>query len=268
MKPQPMNNPTGRVLVVDDEANIRSGLQTILTRDGHAVHTAERAEDALAVLELFACEVAIIDIRLPDMSGIELLKLIHQRLPTVVGLILTGHGTLDTAITALREGAHDYLLKPVQPAAIRQAVTQALVNARKQHEQSDLLFWLRSRLQRLDTLAAPEIVDETAVSGEFCIGDLCIDRTNHEVRRDNTVIALTPSELTLLVMLAQNVGEAINYNTLAKHALGYEADLWEAKELVKRHIFTLRQKIEPQPDEPQYIHNVRGVGYRFALTGV
>ena len=263
----------GRILVVDDETNICSGLRILLQRDGHSVHTVERGQDALGALEVLGCEVAIIDICLPDMSGMDLLHAMHHRWPQVGALILTGRGTLDSAIDAMRKGAADYLLKPVQPANIREVVMRTLSNVRRRQEQDDLLTWLRARLHRLDRLCGEE---STGDAGKPCAhwpdaqalvaGGVQIDRRNQEVRRGDTTIPLTPSEMSLLAILAQQPGEAVDYGALAQQALGYTAEPWEAKELVKRHIFTLRQKLEPRPDTPHYILNVRGVGYRLQAS--
>jgi len=82
------------------------------------------------------------------------------------------------------------------------------------------------------------------------------------VRREDELIPLTPSEFQLLVTLASRPGEVIDYVTLVRLALDYEAESWEAKELIKRHVFALRRKIERDPSSPKYILNVRGVGYR------
>ena len=91
---------------------------------------------------------------------------------------------------------------------------------------------------------------------------LSIDLRAHEVCRDGQPIALTPSEFRVLVAMATHMGEAVDYVTLAEDSLGYKVDAQEAKELIKRHIFALRSKIGPDFETPQYILNVRGVGYR------
>ena len=258
----------GKVLIVDDEKNIRQGLRTLLSKDGHQVRDAATAEEALALLETFPVEAAVVDIRMPGMPGTELLATIRERWPHVTVVLLTGHGTLESAMTAVREGAHDYLLKPAQPEAIRDAVAGALAAARQRRDQNQLLRTLRDGLQRLDFM--PDSAANQSLTGtqpatrELTIGALQIDLQGHVVRQEGEEIELTPSEYNLLVTLAQRAGEVIDYVSLVNLALEYEAELWEAKELIKRHVFTLRQKIEPDPGEPKYVRNVRGVGYRLA----
>jgi DNA-binding response OmpR family regulator len=258
----------GKILIVDDEANIRKGLRAVLLKDGHDVRDVAGGDEALKTLETFACEAAIVDIRMPGMSGVELLQEIRGRWPTISVVLLTGHGTLETAMAAVKEGAQDYLLKPAQPDTIRQTVTAALTASRQRREQARFLDSLRSGLQRLenppagDAPAREEFLVQQASSHIISVADLEIDIQAHAVSRDGKPISLTPSEFQLLVALGSRAGQVVDYVTLVQLTLDYEADPWEAKELIKRHIFSLRKKIEPEPSAPRYIVNVRGIGYR------
>jgi DNA-binding response OmpR family regulator len=261
-----LNTDTGRVLIVDDEVNIRAGLRDVLVKDGHVVQEAGSGEEALTVLETFECDAAIVDIRMPDMSGVELLENIRARWPHIAVIMLTGHGTMETAMVAVKEGAHDYLLKPARSEAIRESLAAAVAASRRQLAEDHLLQSLRVGLSRLEDPAAVHAADApgSVEARQLLVGDLHIDLGSHEVRRDGTLVHLSPSEFKLLVTLASRPGEAIDYATLVESGLGYEAELWEAKELVKRHIFAMRHKIEPDPTAPRYILNVRGVGYRLS----
>ena len=256
----------GKILVVDDEANIRAGLLAVLANDGHEVKDASSGEEGLGMLELFHCEVAVVDIRMPGMSGVELLHEIRERRPYVSVILLTGHGTLETAMSAVREGAFDYLLKPAQPELIRKTVSGALVVARRNREQANLMESLRAGMQRLEELPADPAPSKAEIdsSKSVDVGDLHIDLQAYEVRMGSELVSLTPSEFHLLVALASRPGEVIDYVTLVRLALDYDAESWEAKELIKRHVFALRRKIEPDPSSPSYILNVRGIGYRLA----
>jgi DNA-binding response OmpR family regulator len=260
----------GKILIVDDEENIRRGLRAILVKDGHEVREASSAEKALPILETFACDAAIVDIRMPGMTGDQLLHEIRSRWPAISVILLTGHGTLETAMTAVKKGAFDYLLKPTQPEEIRQTVASALVAARQAREETHLIATIQGSLQRMGQLPAnnqmePGATGSAADEGRYLTAsDLVIDLNAHEVRRDGEPIALTPSEFSLLVALANRPGQVIDYVTLVRLSLDYEADPWEAKELIKRHVFSLRKKLEPEPSSPRYILNVRGIGYRLA----
>lgn len=262
-----MNIIPGRILIADDEVNIRRGLRAVLAKEGHEMQEAATAEEALSLLAAFPCDVAVVDIRMPGMSGTELLAIIRKRWPDIAVILLTGHGTMDTAIKALKEGAHDYLLKPAQPEAIRQAVAAALNSARRQREESHLLDALRVGLQRIEELpgSPPAAVYGTSGQTPIMAGDIQIDRQAYEVKKSGEILSLTPSEFSLLVVLAEHLNQVVDYLKLVRLGLGYEAQPWEARELIKRHIFSLRQKIESDPASPRYILNIRGVGYRLVV---
>ncbi|MFQ5612026.1 MAG: response regulator transcription factor [Anaerolineae bacterium] len=264
-----MNAVSGQVLIVEDEVNIRAGLRDILAKDGHTVTGVGSGEEALVALSSADYDVALVDIRMPGMSGIELLQATRERWQHLAVIILTGHGDLESAMAAVKAGAHDYLLKPARPDAIRQTVIEAIAVSRRRRERTQLLATLRTSLDRLDGIAPePTSQAQPAPDGRLLqVGDLHIDLRAHEVRRDGEAIHLSPSEFKLLAALASRPGEVVDYSTLARLSLGYEAELWEAKELIKRHVFTVRHKIEPDPASPRYLLNVRGVGYRLAAPG-
>ncbi|MFQ5434396.1 MAG: response regulator transcription factor [Anaerolineae bacterium] len=262
------NISPGRILIVDDEANIRSGLRAVLTRAGHEVQDVDSVAAALSLLPSFACETAIVDVRMPGGSGIELLRQIRQQWPHISVIMLTGQGTLESAMTAVREGAFDYLLKPAQPAEIRRVANLAITTARRRREHERLVQTLQAGLQRLETLPplSETLVAQTAVSPRFLrVSQLVIDTQAYTVACGDNPVPLTPTEYKLLVTLAAQLGIAISYTDLARQVLDYEAEPWEAKELVKRHVFSLRQKIEDDPSLPQMLLNVRGVGYRLIV---
>ncbi|MBE2202368.1 MAG: response regulator transcription factor [Anaerolinea sp.] len=255
----------GKVLLVDDESNIREGLKAILQKDGHEVQDVASGAEALTRLTTFAAEVAVLDIRMPGMTGTALLTEIKTQWPHLAVVMLTGHGTLETAMTAVKAGAFDYLLKPAKADALREVVGRALNESRRQREQAALLQTLQVGLQRLQQLPATPPFSQpvpTTPSSILRVGDLVINRAAYEVRRQGQALALTPAEYQVLLALAERDGAVMDYVTLVKVALDYEAEPWEAKELIKRHIYTLRQKVETQPEQPQMILNVRGVGYR------
>lgn len=256
----------GKILLVDDEPNIRQGLKAVLQKDGHEVQDVDTAAAALALLPTYPAEAAVLDIRMPGMPGTELLAALKAKWPHLAVIILTGHGTLTTAMTAVKEGAFDYLLKPAQPDAIRNVVACALMEARRQREQAALLDTLQVGLQRLQQLPAQAAgqLDRPPRASQLQVGGLVIDRPAHEARLNGQPVALTPTEYNVLLILAEQAGAVVDYVTLVRAALKYEAEVWEAKELIKRHIYTLRHKIEVQPEQPQVILNVRGVGYRLA----
>ena len=105
-------------------------------------------------------------------------------------------------------------------------------------------------------------LEPTKSTNQLLLGDLVIDQQAHQILLAGEPVATTPSEYKLMVALASRVGEAVDYVSLVQLVLDYDAEIWEAKELIKRHVFALRRKIEVDPYMPKYILNVRGVGYR------
>lgn len=258
----------GKILLVDDETNIREGLKAILQKDGHEVRDAASAAEALDILAYYEAETAVLDIRMPGMLGTELLAALKARKPHLAVVMLTGHGTLETAMTSVKGGAFDYLLKPAKPDTLRDVVRRALIEARRQREQTTLLEALQVGLLRLQQLPGtnPSYSAQTSGTTLLIKGALEINRATYEVRCAGQALALTPTEYSLLLALAEQDGAVMDYVTLTRVVLNYEAEPWEAKELIKRHIYTLRQKLEQRPEQPEFILNVRGVGYRLAAS--
>ena len=130
-----------------------------------------------------------------------------------------------------------------------------------------MLDTLRVGLQQLETLptSPPFVSPDPPPSNSLAkltFGKLQIDRRAHTVHVAEIPVTLTPTEYKVLLQLAQRAGEVIDYVTLVSLALEYDAEPWEAKELIKRHIFAMRKKLEADPSNPSMIVNVRGVGYR------
>ena len=128
--------------------------------------------------------------------------------------------------------------------------------------------FFRQVLRLLDDplFAEVKVIEGEAPAESLRLGDVMIDFQAHQVNRGGKSIPLTPSEYEILITLASSHGELVDYASLVQSALDYEVDAVEAKELIKRHIFTLRQKIGPNFETPRYILNVRGYGYRLVSS--
>ena len=116
------------VMIVDDEKNIREGLGKAMEMDGHSVYLAENGKDAYEQLNTTEMDLVIADLKMPEMSGEELLKRITGSFPTIPVIILTGHGTIESAVNAMRDGAYDFLTKPVNLDRLSLLVNRALSN--------------------------------------------------------------------------------------------------------------------------------------------
>lgn len=230
-------------LVVDDEAGIRFFLDETLTKAGYVVKTAASGQEALDRLRDDAYQLMILDLKLGGrVDGLKVLEAVRWRWPETVVIMLTGHGSLESAMAAIREGVDGYLLKPVDPSELRQAVKEAL-----------------DRRARLGALPKQEEI-RTLERGPFVI-----DLARHVATTHGQPLDLTPHEFRLLAHLIQNAERVVTPKELVEAVQGYQCDnLYEARQIVKWYIHRLRHKIEPNPSRPRYVLNVRGVGYRFA----
>lgn len=226
-------------LVVDDEAGVRLFLEETLRRAGHQVVTAESGEAALELLRDNAFDLAIVDLQLGTrLDGLRVLEGIRWRWPHMAVIIITAHGSMESAVAAIREGVDGYLLKPVEPREVLDAVREAL--------------------RRREATAAPQ---ETPVNLRQH-GPITIDMDKHQVTVNGQIVELTPAEFGLLSHLVENAHRVVPPKELIRATQGYEADYQlEAREIIKWYIHRLRAKIEPDPARPRYILNVRGVGY-------
>jgi two-component system KDP operon response regulator KdpE len=220
-----------RILVCDDEPQILRALKVLLRDGGYDVDTAESAREAIDRAALRPPDAAIIDLVLPDGTGIDVCRALRQwsELPIIV---LSAVGEEDAKVDALAAGADDYVTKPFGPR--------------------ELVARLQAALRRSG--GGP---DEPAIEAD----GLEIDLAAHAVHRDGVAVHLTPTEFDLLTALARNRGRLMTHRMLLTEVWGpqYADDT----QVLRVHVANLRRKIEP-PDGPRYIQTDAGVGYRFA----
>jgi DNA-binding response OmpR family regulator len=230
-----------RTLVVDDEQGIRFVLQETLEKEGHAVVLASNGEEALERLRDTRFDLAIVDLKLGGrVDGMRVLEAIRWRWPDTAVVILTAHASLDSALAAIREGVDGYLVKPVGPDDMRRSVREAL-----------------ERRKSPPPAEATRKEDHHLECGPFWL-----DMEKYAATCDGQTLDLTPQEFMLLAYFAQNPHRVLSPKELVRVVRDYEAqDMAEARDIIKWYIHRLRQKVEPDPSDPRYILNVRGVGY-------
>ncbi len=141
---------TNRILVVDDERDIRDGCDRILTRAGYTVRTASRGEDALEILNRESFSVVLLDLKMPGLDGMKVLNLIKQFWPDILVIVITGYATIETAIEAMKRGAYDFIPKPFKPDQLRIVVARAIERKRLTEEKERLARDRERTLQDLD----------------------------------------------------------------------------------------------------------------------
>ena len=213
-----------------------------------------------------------LDIRLPDMNGLEVMKVIHTKFPELPVVLFTAQPDLSSAIGAVREGAADYLLKPLKPQALIERTHSLLALQEKERRKHDIQLQLDTLQTELKGLENDEIVQSASTSKvmgdreRFLIrGKLTLDLHTRRLIIGERIYNLPPTTFDYLLVLARRAPNVVDYKTLVAEAQGYQADSREAQELVKWHVHHIRQAIEPDVHQPIYLINMRGIGYRLVV---
>lgn len=235
--------------------------------------TAATGQEGLDFLSKQSFDLVYLDIRLPNISGLEVLKVVHKLFPELPVVLFTAQPDLNSAIEAVREGAVDYLLKPLKPQALidrTQAILAAQEKERRKHDIQMQMDALQIELKGLDsgevTEANPASKTITADERFLVRGKLTLDLHTRRLMIGDRTINLPPATFDYLLVLARRAPDVVDYKTLVAEAQGYQADSREAQELVKWHIHHIRQAIEPDVHQPIYLINMRGVGYRLVIN--
>jgi DNA-binding response OmpR family regulator len=243
--------PTAPILVVDDDAKIVRLVRTYLERDGFTVVTAADGPGALDAIETHQPALVVLDLMLPELDGRAVIRAVRrddEAAHTPI-LVLSARSSTIDRIAGLEDGADDYLPKPFSPA--------------------ELVLRVKSILRRSAASMAPAAAGADAPGSApdqpiLRHGDLTIDASRHEVRRDDgAIIDLTRVEFRLLSAILGASGRVLSRDQLLDAVYGHEA-----AEVLDRtidvHIRRLRDKLDDDPDAPRYVQTVRGVGYRAA----
>jgi DNA-binding response OmpR family regulator len=264
----------GHILIIDDEASLRQTLARILQRAGFEVTTAVSGKDGLTLVVEQPFDLIYLDIRMPDVSGLDLLRTIHAKLPDLPIILFTAQPDVNSAIEALRRGATDYLLKPLNPQTVIDRTRAILENQQKERRKREIqrqIDELQAELLALDGSNAGvvnEMHQQTPASDDRFLkrGKLTLDLHTRRVLLSDQAINLPPTSFDYLLVLARHTPNVVDYQTLVSEAQGYETDTREAQELTKWHIHHIRQAIEPDSRNPVHVINVRGAGYRLVMN--
>jgi DNA-binding response OmpR family regulator len=232
--PTSVANGTARILLVDDEQSIQTLLSYPLRKDGYHVTSALDGGEALQRFEEGRFDLVILDLMLPRIDGVEVCRQLRSRSQVPI-IMLTAKGSETDKVAGLEVGADDYITKPFSMREFRSRVKAAL------------------RRSRMGGEAATE---ESIESGE-----LTIDFERRMVTLGKNEIRVTYVEFEILGALARSPGRVLSRETLLEHVWGDSE--YRDPRTVDVHIRHLREKLESDPKEPEYLFTVRGVGYRF-----
>ncbi|WP_122262328.1 MtrAB system response regulator MtrA [Ornithinimicrobium cerasi] len=220
---------TASIFVVDDDQALAEMLGIVLRKEGYSVATCADGGRAIPLFRELRPDLVLLDVMLPTLDGVEVCRQLRQESGVPI-VMLTARTDTKDVVAGLEAGADDYVVKPFKP--------------------QELLARVRARLRRVDA------TDD----GRLQVGDVLIDVAGHEVTRGGEPISLTPLEFDLLVALASKPSQVFDRESLLEQVWGYRHA--GDTRLVNVHVQRLRSKIEKDPENPQIVVTVRGVGYR------
>lgn len=227
-----------KVLLIEDERTIRGFMQAILTANGYDVLMAGTGAMANTMISSHCPDLIILDLGLPDMDGMTILRSVREWSKVPI-LVVSARSHERDKVEALDAGADDYLTKPFGTV--------------------ELLARIRTALRHTRTDGTS---DALAMTGEYRVGDLCIDYNKHRVFLAGEDTHLTPNEYKIVALLGRHAGQVLTYKSMMKELWG--PGVGGDNKLLRVHMANIRRKIEPNPVEPQYIFTEVGVGYRMA----
>ena len=258
-----------KILVVDDEEVTRLSLAEILSLEGYEVASARSGEEALQKLEKETFDLVLADLVMKEVDGLQVMEAAKKLSPEIVVIMLTAYGTLESAIQAMRQGAYDYLIKPCGAQEIVASVESGLAKQRQERRRQELVTRVEEMLKALK--AEGDEIPTSASRGDpfkrarfLQSGEIIVDLQKHIATLHGQLLNLTPTEFRLLACLIRKADQVLSCQELVREVQNYDCDEREARDIIRVHIRRLRQKIEPEPSNHQYILNVRGVGYMFA----
>ncbi len=224
-------NEKETILVIDDELQIRRLLEITLSASGYKVLQSSTGKEGLVEAATLHPSLVILDLGLPDAEGVEILKKLREWYSKPV-IVLSVRDSEKDIVSALDNGANDYLTKPFRSGELLARIRAALRSVNENPDSNFLVF---------DTLS--------------------IDLQNHVVRKSNEIVKLTSTEFLLLSLLARNEGRVLTHQYVLKEVWGY--GYIEQTQYLRVFIAQPRKKIEDDPAKPRFLNTVSGIGYRF-----
>ena len=258
------------LLLVDDELIVRRLLGDALARAGYHVEVASSDVEALDRLGRPGIDMLLVDLRLGDADGVQVMQAARRLWPRLPIIMLTANGSLSSAIAAVRCGVADYLLKPIDLETLRERVAAILNEYLLLQARAEQLTLMYSQLQAIlqgegwlpETHA--DMPAQAAGVRVYRSGPLSLDVQYHTVLLHQQPIEVTPSEFAILVELLRKPGAVVPCLRLTEAIQTAVDDEEAARQLIRPHIVRLRRKLERDPQQPCYLLSVRGLGYRWA----
>ena len=264
------------ILVVDDDFNLRQSLSFLLEKAGYSVTVSGDPLEALCILKSDPIDLIFLDLKMPKMDGLALLNDIRKLSENVPVFILTAYANFDSALEALHHGASDYFAKPFKPDGILKRVNEVSVRVRqirRRREIEDQIESLLCEHRSLDnanrTITQPELTQQILLADSSRLlqrGSFVVDLHGQRAMLNNERLKLSPTGIKYLSVLLRYSPEAVSYEDLVHEAQGYNISRSEACNIARWQIYKLRKVLEPDPENPRYVLNVRCYGYRLVTS--
>ena len=225
-------------VIIEDEKNILGFIETVLSDGSYKTFTAATGTDGLSLITSRCPDIILLDLGLPDMDGLEIIKKVRQFTQTPV-IVISARTQEAEKVAALDLGADDYLTKPFGTG--------------------ELLARVRTAIRHTRTASGN---DEIAQKGTYSVGDLVIDYNKHQVLVRGGNVKLTLSEFRIVALLGKHAGKVLTYDYIIKELWGPRAG--SGNQILRVNMANIRRKIERNPAEPEYLFTEVGVGYRLA----
>jgi DNA-binding response OmpR family regulator len=262
--------PMERVLVVDDDETLRFSIAEILAEAGYETAQAKDGLDALNVLRQDAsCDVILTDVKMPEMDGLQFLREVKMHHPDIAVIMLTGHGSIDSAVQAMREGAVNYLLKPISKRQLLEGVREAIQLRAEKVQKRALMEQAVRNLQALGMYDALEAISRRKAPAEMPstvderflqVRELIVDQHRLVALFQGKLLELTPTEFEILYCLVQAKGRVVMFEEIAHRLRGVQMERDEARTMLSSHFTNLRAKLREAGCE-DYLVNSRSNGY-------
>ncbi|MBI5653793.1 MAG: response regulator transcription factor [Chloroflexi bacterium] len=268
LSPTQPSEITARLLVVDDDNAVRAPIAKLLRLKGYQVDEAATGEIALKKIEGIAYDLMLLDLILPGMSGVALMRHARALRRDLLMIVLTAHASAESAITAVKIGAVDYLLKPCKSEDLFLVISKALQERAQQQRRQTLLSMIGDVMEQLREPENPPTLAGAPLAAARDENLLELDHTKRivTIKTDPPYcVELTEGEVSILVALMNQPNQVLSCNQIAATALGYQnMDKWTVENVIRSAVFRLRQKLEAGPNAPELIRTVRGRGYFYS----
>jgi len=253
------------VMIVDDENAFQSAWTEALEKQGYSIAQVKSFEEAECLLDQQEFGLALVNLKSNGhVRGLDMLEWIKENSPSTDVILITSYAHLESSINALKQGAYDYLVKPINITEVITRVNRCMKDRQEAAERLQVINQIEMMLNQLRAALEPDADDRSDHEHIIETPNIIVDRRKRMVVQNGEPISLSPTEFDMLDYLVSNGDRVVSASELIRAVQGYEMDEMDARPIVRVNVRRLRQKIEKDTANPRHILTVRSRGYRFA----